>query len=57
MIGILRLEITQNFCCEDEKNTFADRVKELDEADSEWRDRVSGDWRIKAAREETGDPE
>lgn len=57
MIGILRLEITQNFCCEDEKNTFADRVKELDEANSGWRDRVNGDWRIKAAREETGDPE
>ena len=57
MINFLRLEITQNFCCEDEKNTFIDHVKELDEADSEWRDRVSDDWRIKAAREETGDPE
>jgi hypothetical protein len=57
MIGILRQEITQNFCCEDEKKTFADRIKELDEADSEWRDRVIDDWRIKEARGETEDPE
>ena len=57
MIIFLRLEITQNFCSEDEKKTFEDQIKELDEADSEWRDRVNDDWRIKAAREETGDPE
>ena len=57
MIVILRQEITQNFCCETEKETFADRIKELDEQDSEWRDRVNGDWRIKSARGETDDPE
>lgn len=57
MIGILGQEIAQNFCCEDEKKAFADRVKELDDTDSAWRDRVSGDWRIKEAKDETGDPE
>lgn len=57
MIVILRQEITQNFCCETEKESFADRIKELDEQDSEWRDRVNGDWRIKSARGETDDPE
>ena len=57
MIVILRQEITQNFCCEMEKESFADRIKELDEQDSEWRDRVNGDWRIKSARGETDDPE
>ena len=47
MIGLLRQEITQNFCCETEKESFADRIKELDEANSEWRVRVEDDWRVK----------
>ena len=47
MIDILRKEITQNFSCEDEKKTFTNRIKGLNEANSEWRDRVHGDWRVK----------
>jgi len=55
MINVARQEITQNFSSEHEKEDFEDRVKSLDETDSEWRENVNGDWRIKDARWETGD--
>ena len=51
-VDILHQEISQNFCCEDEKKDFTARMKELDEANSEWRNRVIDDWRIKKAKEE-----
>jgi len=57
MINVARQEITKNFSSEHEKEDFEDHVKSLDETDSEWRENVNGDWRIKDARGETGGPQ
>ena len=51
LVYLLRKEITQDFCCEDEKETFTASMKLLSEqsyrVSADWRDGVKDDWRVK----------
>ena len=47
VVYLLRKEITQDFCCEDEKEAFTASMKLLSEQSADWRDGVKDDWRVK----------
>lgn len=50
-VDILRQEIAQDFCCENEKKEFQEKIAELNTVDPDWRDVPREDWRVKSDME------